>query len=174
MIEVEVKLPLSDADELKRRLSELGATFITAEDERDVYFNAPHRDFANTDEALRIRFSKDTTLTYKGPKLDKVSKTRKEIVVPIADADQAIDVLKALGFKEVATVVKRRQKYQLDDINISIDDVRELGTYVEIETMTSCEEYQPALNRIFETLYKLGLSKEDMIRESYLELILRR
>ncbi|MDI6888888.1 MAG: class IV adenylate cyclase [Methanocellales archaeon] len=79
-----------------------------------------------------------------------------------------------LGFKEVATVVKRRRRYQLNDINISIDDVRDLGTYMEVEAMVSCEEYQPLLKRIFETLHKLGLSKEDTIRESYLELILRR
>ncbi len=174
MIEVEVKLPLRDAEELKRRLNELGATFIAEEDERDIYFNAPHRDFAKTDEALRIRFSKDTTLTYKGPKLDKVSKTRKEMVVPIADADQAIAVLKTLGFKEVATVVKRRRTYQLNDLNISIDDVRDLGTYMEVEVIVSSENYQPALNRIFETLCKLDLNKENTIRESYLELILRR
>lgn len=174
MIEVEVKLPLRDVEASKRRLDGLGATFIAEEDERDVYFNAPHRDFAKTDEALRMRFSKNITLTYKGPKLDKVSKTRKEITVPVADAERAMAMLKALGFKEIATVVKRRRKYQLDDLNISIDDVQGLGTYVEVETMVSCEEYQPALNRIFESLHKLGLNKEDAIRESYLELILRR
>jgi len=174
MIEVEVKLPLRDVKELKRRLNEFGATFIAEEDERDIYFNAPHRDFAKTDEALRIRFSKDTTLTYKGPKLDKVSKTRKEITVPVADAERAMAMLKALGFEEVATVVKRRQAYRLDNLTISIDDVQGLGTYMEIEAIVSHKKYQSTLNRIFETLYKLGLSKEDTIRESYLELILRR
>lgn len=174
MIEVEVKLPLRDVEASKRRLDELGAHFIAEEDQTDVYFNAPHRDFAKTDEALRIRFGKEASLTYKGPKLDKVSKTRKEMMVPVADADQAIAMLKALGFKEVATVVKRRRKYQLNDLNISIDDVRDLGTYMEVEVMVSSENYQPALNRIFETLCKLDLNKEDTIRESYLELILRR
>jgi len=174
MIEVEIKAPIKDIEALKRRLEELGAQFIAEDDERDVYFNAPHYDFAETDEALRIRSSKDITLTYKGPKLDKVSKTRKEITVPIADAERAMAMLKALGFEEVATVIKRRQVYRLHDLTISIDDVQGLGTYMEIEAIVAHKEYQPALNRIFEILRKLGMRKEDTIRESYLELILRR
>ena len=172
MIEVEIKSPLDDPDEIRRRLAMIGATFITKEKQVDVYYNAPHRDFAETDEALRIRVDGDITLTYKGPKLDLFSKTREEICISLGDTDHATAMLKALDFKEVATVVKVRETYRLNDLIISIDDVRDLGMFIEIESMSSAD-YQSALHRVFEMLDKLGLKKENTIRESYLELILR-
>ena len=44
----------------------------------------PCRDFAQTDEALRIRTVGDTSfVTYKGPKLDATTKTRRELELPL-------------------------------------------------------------------------------------------
>lgn len=61
MIEVEVKAHVSDFKGVKQRLIEIGAERIGEEHQEDTYFNAPHRDFAKTDEALRIRkFQKET------------------------------------------------------------------------------------------------------------------
>ncbi len=171
MIEVEIKSPIDEPDEIRRRLSRIGATFMTKEKQVDIYYNAPHRDFAETDEALRIRVGGDITLTYKGPKLDSFSKTREEICISLGDTDQATAMLKALDFKEVATVVKVRETYRLNDLIISIDDVRDLGMFIEIESMSGAD-YQSALGRVFEMLDRLGLEKENTIRESYLELIL--
>ncbi len=173
MIEVEIKSPIDDPDEIRRRLTGFGATFLSKAKQVDIYYNAPHRDFAKTDEALRIRVGEDVTLTYKGPKLDSLSKTREEICISLGDADQATAMLKALDFKEVATVVKVRETYRLNDLIISIDDVCDLGMFIEIESMSGAD-YRSALGRVFEMLNRLGLKKENTIRESYLELILRR
>lgn len=55
MIEVEVKARVRDRDELVEKLRSLGAEMTRRDEQRDTYFNSPHRDFARTDEALRIR-----------------------------------------------------------------------------------------------------------------------
>lgn len=173
MIEVEIKLPLKDQEVARRKLKELGAHSIGAEKQMDIYYNAPHRNLAETDETLRIRFGKDMSLTYKGPKLDKMSKTREEIVVSIADVDQTSAILKALGFDEVARIAKHREVYRLDDFMIMIDNVFGLGIFMEIEaSVPKDSDYRSAQDRIFELVDRLGLKKEDTIRESYLELIL--
>ena len=52
--EVEMKFPVSDWAALEARLAELGATISAAQAECDVYFAHPARDFARTDEALRV------------------------------------------------------------------------------------------------------------------------
>lgn len=175
MIEVEIKLPLKDQEGARNKIKKLGANLIGAEKQIDIYYNAPHRDLAETDEALRIRFGKDASLTYKGPKLDKMSKTREEIVVPIADADQTSAILKVIGFDEIAKITKHRETYQLDDFIITIDYLFDLGTFMEIETaVPEGEEYRSAQDRVFDLLSRLGLRKEDTVRESYLELILDR
>jgi adenylate cyclase class 2 len=54
MYEVEVKVP-ADHDGVRKRLSELNAVALGRVRQVDTYYDAPHRDFAETDEALRLR-----------------------------------------------------------------------------------------------------------------------
>lgn len=54
MYEVEIKVP-ADVDAVRGRLRTAGAERVDARRQRDVYYDAPHRDFAETDEALRVR-----------------------------------------------------------------------------------------------------------------------
>ena len=84
MIEVEVKAKIESFEEIKKELEKISAIKTKTEYQKDIYFNSPIVDFAQSDEALRIRktMSNDNTnifITYKGPKIDKNSKTRKEI-----------------------------------------------------------------------------------------------
>ena len=55
MIEVEVKAKIENFDTMRKKLDELGAKKTKTESQEDLYFNSPIVDFAETDEALRIR-----------------------------------------------------------------------------------------------------------------------
>jgi predicted adenylyl cyclase CyaB len=82
MYEVEVKVP-ADVDRVAARLDEIGAEHIDSVEQIDTYYDAPHRNFAETDEALRIRAERhdgteETRVTYKGPLVEAESKTREE------------------------------------------------------------------------------------------------
>jgi adenylate cyclase class 2 len=69
-IEVEAKAYAEDLNTLEKELIEKGAKFISRVEQKDTYFNHPNRDFAETDEALRIREADGKTFfTYKGPKM---------------------------------------------------------------------------------------------------------
>ncbi|MFB0544890.1 MAG: class IV adenylate cyclase, partial [Asgard group archaeon] len=69
MIEVEVKAKVDDLNKFKAALKAMGAQFIKKVEDVDLYFNAPHRDFMETDEAFRVRRRDDEIIvTYKGPK----------------------------------------------------------------------------------------------------------
>ncbi len=54
MYEVEVKVP-ADHDAVRAALADVGAECVGTVVQADTYFDAPHRDFAETDEALRVR-----------------------------------------------------------------------------------------------------------------------
>ena len=83
--EVEQKFPLADAAEAERKLVALGGPFSDPVEQVDRYFGHPARDFAKTDEALRIRrIGQENRITYKGPKLDAATKTRRELELPLA------------------------------------------------------------------------------------------
>ncbi|MCE5215034.1 MAG: class IV adenylate cyclase [Methanobacterium sp.] len=176
MLEVEVKAHISDFKEIKDKLVEIGAVKQRTEHQEDIYFNAPHRDFAQTDEALRIRKiprkeGYEIILTYKGAKLDKSSKTRQEIEVKIEDSQKTGLILENLGFNPVKTIKKDRIIYLLDEFIITLDKVWEVGNFVEIERdLNEGEDYQEILDKIFDTYRILGIN-EGFERRSYLELL---
>jgi adenylate cyclase class 2 len=176
MIEIEVKARVEDPKRLERSIVEIGATPIGIENQADTYYNTSYRDFEKTDEALRIRVQDGRYfLTYKGPKMDRVSKTRKEFQVEINNADNMGNILGSLGFSPVATVIKRRKNYRLGDFFIALDEVRNLGNFIEIEmSAKDSKNYEEKVETIFKFIEKLGISRDSTIRKSYLEMIIGR
>jgi len=180
MYEVEVKLR-ADHESVRDRLETLGASAEATVEQIDRYYDAPHREFAETDEALRLRRvarpddaeagEAETRVTYKGPLVDEVSKTRVEHETTVADGETMADVLDALGFTPAATVEKRREVYSLDGLTVVLDDVTDLGTFVEVELES--DDVEAARERCFEVVRDLGLDPDDGIRTSYLGLLLR-
>lgn len=53
--EVEQKFHVSDQTAIHAKLREFGASFTEPIEQIDWYFNHPARDFAQTDEAFRLR-----------------------------------------------------------------------------------------------------------------------
>lgn len=179
MLEIEMKFPAPDAADLQRRLAALGAEPGEPRDEVDHYFNAPDRDFARTDEALRLRrVGEANFVTYKGPKRDTQTKTRTELELPIGTGDaMAADferLLTLLGYRSVALVRKRRRPYHLRrdrfELEITLDEVQGLGLFSEIEIQAPEEDLEPARKVLLETATDLGLQNSE--RRSYLELLL--
>jgi adenylate cyclase class 2 len=179
MLEVEVKYAGADFAALERRLREWGAKEDPPRTDADHYFNAPDRDFAVTDEALRLRRIGDRNfVTYKGPKRDAQTKTRSEIEVPFALGSQpAADfarLLVQLGYRPVAVVRKARRVFHLQRggfaLEATLDDVEGVGRFAELEIQAPEEQFDAARDVLLQTADELGLSAGE--RRSYLELLL--
>ena len=172
MIEVEVKAKIDDFKEMEEKLENIGAVKSKTEFQEDIYFASPIVDFAETDEALRIRTTNnDTFITYKGPKLNDKAKTRKEVEMTIENSEKATDIFTEIGFREVRTVRKNRQYYTYENFEISLDDVEGLSPYMEIEiALDDSEDYSQAQDEIFKLFEKLGIT-DGFERTSYLELL---
>lgn len=168
MFEVEIKVP-ADVDAVRDRLRAAGGERVDARRQRDDYYDAPHRDFAETDEALRMRretplsdgigsddgtdesddetaesgdppeSAETTKITYKGPLLDEGSKTRAEHETEVVDAEATAGILSGLGFEPAATVEKRREFWTYDGFTVTLDAVDGLGEFVEIERAVADE-----------------------------------
>ncbi len=179
MLEVEQKFARADFAALGRRLAEWGARLEEEHTEADHYFNAPDRDFRQTDEAFRLRrIGARNFLTYKGPKRQAAVKIRTELEVPLTDGDQAaedfIRLLTHLGYRPVAVVRKHRRAYRLKragfDLLVCLDEVDGLGRFAEVEILTPEEQVEAARTVLAETTAALGLSEVE--RRSYLGLVL--
>lgn len=177
MYEVELKLR-ADHDALQARLNKAGAERVDSRRQVDTYYDAPHRSFADTDEALRIRREKPadgervTKLTYKGPLVDAASKTREEHETAVDDDEAVQGVLAGLGFEPAATVEKDRTYYDFEGYTLVLDTVDGLGEFVEIEREVPESEIDTAREEAIELLERLGLSPDDQLRTSYLGLLL--
>ncbi|MGN1363613.1 MAG: class IV adenylate cyclase [Methanobrevibacter sp.] len=176
MIEVEAKAKIDDFNEIRNKIENLGAELIKIEHQEDIYFNSPIVDFANTDEALRIRETSTDTehnlfITYKGPKIDKKSKTREEIEMEIEDKDKCRKIFEHLGFIEAREVIKDREIFKYKNYELSLDHVKGLGPYMEIEILVKDgTDYNDAQTGLFDLFNKLGIN-DGFERTSYLELL---
>jgi len=179
--EVEIKFRAPDAVAIERRLTALGASWGPAVEQVDRYFAHPARDFAATDEALRLRrVGNDVALTWKGPRLDAATKTRREIELPVAAADGATtiarwtELLESLGFRPVREVVKRRRiavvRHDDADVEAALDEVVGLGEFLELEVQADAAGIETARRRIEAVARELGCGAPE--RRSYLELLL--
>jgi adenylate cyclase class 2 len=170
MLEIEIKTRSEDNTKVERMLLERGATPLGELDQVDEYFNHPCRDFAETDEALRLRKDHTGKITYKGPKIDRFTKTREEIEMQIDDLDKMTAILIHLGFRSVARVKKKRKEYVLDGVTVSLDSVQGLGDFVELEVQG--DDAAEGRSRVERMRDRLGLAGSE--RRSYLEMLLVR
>lgn len=179
--EVELKFAVPSEGMLRERIAKLGAVPRGGKEQQDVYFNHPQRDFRETDEALRVRQDGEkNVVTYKGPKIDPLSKTRKEIEIPIGAGmgvrDGMANILRELGFREGGRVVKRREEYEYEregvPIHIAVDAVEGLGTFLELEGNAPLDRVEGVRDLLLSIAHELGLEHGE--RRSYLELLAER
>ncbi|MEI6240234.1 MAG: class IV adenylate cyclase [Planctomycetia bacterium] len=187
MYEVELKFRIDDLAAVEQRLAALGAHFAAPAEQTDRYFAHPARDFARTDEALRLRsVGDDVVITWKGPRLAGGGKTRREIELPLATVspgesagaaptlDRWTELLEALGFRRVREVVKRRRPaglaWQGVEIEVALDRVDGLGDYLELELIATADGIPAAQAHIAALASELGCGSPEP--RSYLEMVI--
>lgn len=180
MLEVELKYRVAGGLALRTKLRSLGGVCRGDEQQRDQYFNHPQRDFAQTDEAVRVRsVGAAAAVTYKGPLVDKITKTREEIEVELAGpaGGPALEaMLQRLGFRPVMCVTKTRESWRLNyagrEIEVACDRVVGLGEFVELETSAEQAGLAEARGVLMRLAEELDLPAAAAERRGYLTLLL--
>jgi adenylate cyclase class 2 len=175
-MEIEIKIRISEAEFERLRISLSSKCRDMGELElKDIYFSHPCYDFAETDEALRLRMARGpgmnrTEITYKGKRVESLFgiKSREEISALVDDAESFRSILKALGFSEIATVEKIRRNFDCGRFIASLDKVKNLGDFIEMEGREGC-----ASDCLLQAASELGIIGK-IESKTYLELILER
>lgn len=178
-LEIEIKVRVTSLDPIRENLNRNGCELIAEQDEFDVYYNAPHKDFAVTDEALRVRYTENQVcgkvmppnVTYKGPKVGREGfKAREEVIVDLSSGEEFGVILEHLNFKRTAEVFKHREIYQCDKAIVTLDDVKGVGLFSEIEADFSLSEDEAV--RVIDEVAKMAGIVGERLTKSYLELLL--
>lgn len=180
--EVEIKFRMGHLGHtnLIRELKEMGARDGGKSIQIDAYLSHPARDFAQTNEALRIRrIGDENRITYKGPRRPGPAKTREEIEVALAEGEDAYGrillLFTNLGFQPVAAIRKTRRSYHLTyqgrEVEVSLDVADDLGDFTEVEVIAASEaDLRPAQTAVVELAHELGLTEIEP--RSYLRMFL--
>jgi adenylate cyclase class IV len=171
---LEFKARLKDEKDAIRRARALGAEIWGDLRQTDTYFATPHgrlklRETAGLDAEL-IFYERD-----EGASTRPSDYTRAGVRQP---ADLAEALSRALGI--IGIVRKRRTLLLLDLVRIHVDNVEDLGRFLEIEvpvevaSATNPDSSQAevlAARTLADLMAGLGYTQDDAIRHSYLDLL---
>ena len=177
LLEIERKRQLTgNIEELIEQLQNIGFELKGNLREIDTYYSRPDVDFMQTVECLRIR-QRDSfaEVTYK-PATTAATHTENNVIIkpetnlPIQpeDAATAKQLLTNLGIVQLVEVNKCRRSFQSSDFpqaTVAIDEIKDAGTFVEVEVLSDDET--SALIMISEIETKLGLDSMEIVTRPY-------
>jgi adenylate cyclase class 2 len=172
-MEIELRVLIDEAkeQEVKNLLDSL-AKEGKKEKQADKYFK-----FIKDEErklVLRIREKKEKSfLTFKGSSKEPEDIAWQEWETEIKDTDNLEKLFISNGLEIVVEIVKTRIEYKYDDMSINLDNIENLGTFIEVEIIS--ENVEEAKNKIQQFLFeKLNLNQENIIQEGYVPLMLKK
>ena len=173
MTEVEVKAKVSSFAEIQSELTELGCVFSAPLTQKDRIYLPNGIEFPDKTKGTlfaRIRNSNGRYIFTLKKQLDtEFENIEHELVID--SPEQANEILKLLDFHEVLNVSKKRIKCNYDGMEICLDDIEGLGSFVEVEKMTNEVDTSKIKKELFEFLETLGIKKENQVLKGYATLI---
>lgn len=180
-IEVEIKVKVDNLEEIKEKVSKIGK-LVKSINQIDDYFIPVQRDFFNQKphpvEWLRIRTNPDKVIFEYDLSINKNSDGKQECAeeyeTEISNPDDFRKILNFLDFKKVITVDKQREYWLCDNIEIALDTIKGLGTFVEAEAKGDFKNNIEAEEACIDFLEALGIKDvaKKQINKGYPVLIL--
>lgn len=168
-MEIEVKVKIGDLPKLKKDIENLGATWSEPKLQVDDYYKLAAD--ANAVQKpgsfiLRIRREKGAKFTI------KVLTTRRgvweEHETGVDNPDELEKILEKSGFVKVLSFHKRRTSTKYKEFSLEIDEIDELGDFMEAEVIG--EDGEKLQNEIKEFFLSLKLDPEKIDRRGYPEM----
>lgn len=183
MKEIEIELQ-AKVEHIKPFLDflEKEAEFESENHQLDEYFTPAHRDFLEQqpiEEWFRLRDSNGKfSVNYKRWHFDKEGRGlyADEHETKVENIEAMRKILESLNFKSVVVVDKERKIWKYKDYEISIDSVKNLGDFVEIEYYgeRTHNDHEKILEEMVAFLKNLGCGTLEVNHSGYPALLLGR
>jgi adenylate cyclase, class 2 len=174
MQEIEVKVRITDIEQALAILRAAGCVSKDPLSQVDVVYaknKDSMRDFLANDLFLRIRVNNGNeiifTLKYDNNR-HNVDFTKIEHEVTVNSQDELEAMLGLLGFQRIVEVRKTRWKTNYQDYEICVDEVEELGAFLEIEKLVAPGVEAAAVqNELVGVLESLGIDLAGRVNRGY-------
>ena len=177
MNEIEVKAKLKNKEKVLENLKSMGAQFGDTKYQKDTAFWP--NDLKNTEKLhplgrnfMRIREQekggiKKVIFTLKQPQTNQTDCIEHEIEINEKDIPELKSIILMLGYYEYVTIEKNRTTAKLKDVEICIDDVTNLGSYIELEKFAPADQAEIIQKELYSMLESFGITKEDFVYDGY-------
>lgn len=163
-VEIEIQIKVQNTNNLLKFLKK-NAKFISASKQIDTYFTPKHRNFTEPrpiKEWLRVRKSGSKHfITYKNWHFNKgKSSYCDEYETVVENASQIKNIFKALDLRPIVVVNKTRKSWKYKHYEVSLDTVKNLGKFVEVEYVgRSSEDPEKITKQMLEFIKKRKVGK---------------
>lgn len=180
--EIEIRVYLNKAKflNIKREIKNI-AKFMKKTSHQDTYFTPAHRNFVKPKypfEWFSLRYrGKKNILNYKHfyPEYAKIHTHCDEYETEIGKIDQLKKIFSSLNIKKLVTVNKFRETYNYkNQLEIALDQVKDLGYFLEIESMKDFGSVQETRKKLFEFAKRLTIDLKHMDERGYPYLLMKK
>ena len=135
--ELEAKFLNIDVEAMRKKLADVGAKLIHPEQlMRRKNFDYPDKRLEKIGGWIRVRDEADkVTLAYK-QLFDRTLEGTKEISLVVSDFDTICNLLSAIGLDNKSYQETKRERWDLNSVEVTIDTWPWIPTFVELEAAT--------------------------------------
>jgi len=169
ILNVEIKAKSSNQEAIRNTLKQYGAVAHGTDHQIDTYFKVNHGRLKLREGNIENNLIHYQRANQAGPKSS-------EIILFKSDPDSSLKSLLTAANGVLTVVDKQREIYFIDHVKFHIDTVVGLGQFVEIEVIDTTETVSIEELETQCTYYRtlLNIKDEDLMSESYSDLIMKR
>ena len=171
-VEIKIKLTKTRFDKIEKQISKIAKKIKTSH-HIDAYYNPVDKSFLKPKYpykwlAVRQRDGK-VTLNFKHWYPEGVKNTTHchEYETEVANKEQIENILKALNFENFVTVDKKRTIYNKNEFEIALDEVKNLGYFIEVESIKNKGGVKKSYQKILDFLKVLGIKETTTVPGGY-------
>jgi len=167
-MEIEIKAKCKNKKIFQTKLQALGAKPLKRSHQIDEYYNHPKKDLVKEPEYIRLRYVPKTNEGVFAYHKNISNGVSEEKEVNIRELGTFKEILKLLGLNLLGAIDKKREEYSFGEYSIVIDEVKDIGTFIEVETEGKQDQIQQKKKACKELLLKLGLQEKDICENLWL------
>lgn len=168
-MEIEIRAQLKNGLDIIKKIKKMeGIVYNGLKTEKDIYFK--HKSDNERKLVLRIRQTGDKKLLTFKAKSKKHDTAWPDIDLPLHDSKTLRSILLSSDFEEVVKITKTRNSFKYGEYEINIDEIKELGSFIEIEARGNSKQRNIIETNILSLLVNLGIPKTSIILKGYVPL----
>jgi adenylate cyclase class 2 len=178
MNEIEIKAKLRDREKVVVCLEKIGAELLGTKFQKDIAYWPNHiKEIGNGKKLLGVNYlrireqksreNKRIIFTIKQPQKNQADCKEFEIDVKEEEIENLKSIISLLGFYEFCTIEKERTIYRIGNIEVCLDEITDLGSYIELEKFGDDNEVEKIQSELVKMLESWGVKKEDITTNGY-------